>query len=42
MDPQESTMNTEVLTARLQIAAARRKAEAERQTRLPKAAAEKK
>ncbi|ACU71647.1 hypothetical protein Caci_2733 [Catenulispora acidiphila DSM 44928] len=31
-------MNAEVLTARLQIAAARHKAEAERQTRLAKAA----
>ena len=35
-------MNTEVLTARLQIAAARRKAEAERQTRLAKAEAKNK
>jgi hypothetical protein len=35
-------MNAEVLTARLQIAAARRKAEAERQTRLAKADAKKK
>jgi hypothetical protein len=31
-------MNAEVLTARLQIAAARRKAEAERQTQQAKAA----
>jgi hypothetical protein len=39
--PEESTMNAEVLTARLQIAAARRKAEAERQTRPAKADAKK-
>lgn len=35
-------MNAEVLTARLQIAAARQKAEVERQTQLAKAAAKKK
>ena len=34
-------MNAEVLTARLQIAAARRKAEAERQTRATKGDAKK-
>jgi hypothetical protein len=34
-------MNAEVLTARLQIAVARRKAEAERQTRPAKPAAKK-